>query len=234
MRYDLASYFYEPINSLLERSTGIGGARKRLISMATGRVLELGVGTQLAFLAVDFHIVNHAIAKTLLFFTVGAFIYHSKAVKVDKLAGVGREMPLTTPLFALATLSLAGVPLLNVFFSKMLIFNALLQASPLIISVVIITSAIAAWTYFQLFVTLWRGKPVEGHNHEHEAVGRHEIPIFVAVNFLLGILVVVFGLLAPAIIDKFFHLASVQAIDYNAYTPSSFRGWGLILSGRSL
>jgi len=47
MRYDMASYIYEPINSLLEIPTGIRKARKRLISMARGRVLELGVGTGL-------------------------------------------------------------------------------------------------------------------------------------------------------------------------------------------
>ena len=47
MRYDMASYIYEPINSLLEIPTGIRKARERLISMAKGRVLELGVGTGL-------------------------------------------------------------------------------------------------------------------------------------------------------------------------------------------
>lgn len=47
MRYDLASYVYEPINGLLEKPTGIRKARERLISQARGRVLELGVGTGL-------------------------------------------------------------------------------------------------------------------------------------------------------------------------------------------
>ncbi len=47
VKYDLASHFYEPINGLLERPTGIRKARKKLISQAKGRVLELGVGTGL-------------------------------------------------------------------------------------------------------------------------------------------------------------------------------------------
>jgi len=47
VKYDLASHFYEPINNLLERPTGIRKARKKLISQAKGRVLELGVGTGL-------------------------------------------------------------------------------------------------------------------------------------------------------------------------------------------
>ena len=201
---------------------------KRLIAYSTilhmGYLfMTLGVGTQLALMAIDFHIVNHAIAKMLLFFTVGAFIYRTGKTNIEDLAGVGREMPINTFLFSLATLSLVGVPPLNVFFSKMLIFNALLQVSPLVASIVVITSAIAAWAYFRLFITLWRGKPVEGHHHghdEHEEPERHEVPLFVAVNLLLGILVVVLGLLAPVIIDRFFHPAAVQAMEWQSYVDA--------------
>lgn len=200
---------------------------KRLVAYSTilhmgYLIMGLGVGTQLALTAVLYHTVNHAIAKGMLFLSVGAFIHHAGTRKIDELAGIGREMPLTTALFALATLSLIGVPPLNVFFSKMLIFNALLQVSPLAASVVVITSAIAAWAYFGLFITLWRGKPVEGHHHEHEKhkgeePERHDVPLFVAVNLVLGILVVVLGVLAPVIIDKFFNPAAVQAMDYQSY-----------------
>ncbi|MCD6372715.1 MAG: cation:proton antiporter [Thermococcus sp.] len=200
---------------------------KRLVAYSTilhmgYLIMGLGVGTQLALTAVLYHTVNHAIAKGMLFLSVGAFIHHAGTRKIDELAGVGREMPLTTALFALATLSLIGVPPLNVFFSKMLIFNALLQVSPLAASVVVITSAIAAWAYFGLFVTLWRGKPVEGHHHGHkehegEEPERHDVLLFVAVNLILGILVVILGVLAPVIIDKFFNPAAVQAMDYQGY-----------------
>ncbi len=198
---------------------------KRLVAYSTilhmgYLVMALGVGTQLALTAFLYHTVNHAIAKGMLFLTVGAFIHHAGTRKIDELAGIGKKMPLTTALFALATLSLIGVPPLNVFFSKMLIFNALLQVSPLVASVVVITSAIAAWAYFRLFITLWRGKPVEGHHHghdEHEEPERHEVPLFVAVNLVLGILVVILGVLAPVIIDKFFHPAAVQAMEWQSY-----------------
>ncbi len=43
----MASYVYEPINTLLEVPTDIRRARKELIGKARGRVLELGVGTGL-------------------------------------------------------------------------------------------------------------------------------------------------------------------------------------------
>ncbi|AMQ19362.1 proton-conducting transporter transmembrane domain-containing protein [Thermococcus peptonophilus] len=189
--------------------------------------MTLGVGTELAVLAINFHIVNHAIAKMLLFFTVGAFIYRTGKTKIDELSGVGKKMPVTTFLFGIATLSLVGVPPLNVFFSKMLIFDALMQKSVWLASVVIITSAIAAWAYFKLFITLWRGKPVEGHGHhgenEHEeekhnlGIEGGEVWTLTSVNLILGLLVVLFGILAPVLIDSYFHGAAVQAMDYKSY-----------------
>ena len=193
--------------------------------------MTLGVGSELALLAVDFHIVNHAIAKALLFFTVGAFIYRAGTSRINELEGIGREMPLTTSLFALATLSLVGVPPLNVFFSKMLIFDALLQVSPVLASVVVITSAIAAWAYFRVLVLLWRGRPVEGHHHGHEEkVEGEEVPAFLVVNLILGALVVLLGIFAPVLIDGFFHPAAVQAMDWQGYVEAVKRLSEVVLS----
>jgi len=212
-----ATAFLGSIMMLVQRDV------KRLIAYSTilhmGYLfMTLGVGTRLALMAIDFHIVNHAIAKMLLFFTVGAFIYRTGKTSIDDLAGVGREMPLNTFLFAIATLSLVGVPPLNVFFSKMLLFNALLQVSPVLASVVVVTSAIAAWAYFGLFITLWRGKPVEGHHHGHEEEPeKKEIWSFTGINVILGALVVVLGIFAPVIIDRFFYPAAAQAMDYGTY-----------------
>ncbi|MDV3103901.1 class I SAM-dependent methyltransferase [Thermococcus waiotapuensis] len=47
MGYDPVSYVYEPINTILEVPTGIRKARRELVSLAEGKVLELGVGTGL-------------------------------------------------------------------------------------------------------------------------------------------------------------------------------------------
>ena len=157
---------------------------------------------------------------------------------MEELAGVGKSMPVTTFLFGIATLSLVGVPPLNVFFSKMLIFDALMQRSVWLASVVIITSAIAAWAYFRLFITLWRGKPVEGHGHgeEHneetgEPIEGGEVWTLTSVNLILGVLVVLFGIFAPVLIDSYFHQAAVQAMDYQSYIEAVRKLAEAILTG---
>ncbi|WP_297416588.1 proton-conducting transporter membrane subunit [Thermococcus sp.] len=199
---------------------------KRLIAYSTilhmGYLfMTLGVGTQLALTAIDFHLVNHAIAKALLFFTAGAFIYRAGTSRIEELTGIGQAMPVNTFLFGIAVLSLVGVPPLNVFFGKMLIFDALMQVSPWLASVVVITSAIAAWAYFKVFVYLWRGKPSGGHGHGHDEKEKRwnikEVWTFNAVNVVLAAMVVLLGIFAPMLVDKIFHPAAAQAMDYTSY-----------------
>lgn len=180
--------------------------------------MTLGVGTQLALIAINFHIINHAIAKIFLFFTIGAFIYKTKTTKIEKMAGVGNTMPVNTFLFGIAILALVGIPPFNVFFGKLLIFDALMQVSPWLASVVIITSAISAWAYFKTFLYLWRGKPLKNHENVKSIKWKiGEIWTFNAVNIILAILVVMLGLFAPIIIDKIYHPAAIQAMNYRAY-----------------
>ncbi len=219
-----ATAFLGSIMMLVQRDV------KRLIAYSTilhmGYLfMTLGVGTQLALIAVDFHLVNHAIAKMLLFFTVGAFIYRAGTSRIEELAGIGRAMPVNTFLFGIAVLSLVGVPPLNVFFGKMLIFDALMQVSPWLASVVVITSAIAAWAYFKAFIYLWRGKPSEGHGHGHEEHGEHkwnvgEVWTFNTVGVVLAILVIALGIFAPVLIERVFHPAAAQAMDWQGYVEA--------------
>ncbi len=68
MRYDLASYVYGPINTLLEKPTGIRRARMELIGKARGKVIELGVGTglNLPFYREDVEVVGVDVSEGML------------------------------------------------------------------------------------------------------------------------------------------------------------------------
>lgn len=64
------------------------------------------------------HIFNHAIIKSTLFLSAGAFIYLGGIRTVDDLVGVGKQMPIVTGCFTLAALSMIGFPPFNGFISK--------------------------------------------------------------------------------------------------------------------
>jgi NADH-quinone oxidoreductase subunit L len=78
--------------------------------------LACGVG---AFSAGIFHLMTHAFFKALLFLGAGSVI-HGLTGEQDlrKMGGLRTHLPITFPTFFIATLAIAGFPLLSGFFSK--------------------------------------------------------------------------------------------------------------------
>lgn len=70
----------------------------------------------------------HALAKNALFLGAGAVIYATNHTRVDQLRGIGRQMPVTMSCFALASLSIIGVPPMGGFISKWFLLDAGLRA----------------------------------------------------------------------------------------------------------
>ena len=67
-----------------------------------------------AFLQITFH----ALAKDVLFLCAGSIIFATGSTRVDELKGIGRRMPVTMWCFAIASLSLIGIPPMGGFFAK--------------------------------------------------------------------------------------------------------------------
>jgi multicomponent Na+:H+ antiporter subunit D len=74
-----------------------------------------------------FHIMNHAISKSLLFLCSGAFLLSVESRNLDDLAGIGRKMRITGLAFIIGSLALAGVPPLNGFQSEFMIILSGIQ-----------------------------------------------------------------------------------------------------------
>ena len=81
-------------------------------------VLGFTLLSETAFEGSLLHIINHGVLKITLFFAAGALHVHLHLDHVSELDGVGRRMPLTMGAFALASLGLAGLPLMGGFLSK--------------------------------------------------------------------------------------------------------------------
>jgi len=78
----------------------------------------------LALLAGLFHLFNEAIFKALLFMNAGAVVYRTGTRDLNRVGGLGRIMPYTAGAALFAALALAGLPPLNGFASKWLIYQA--------------------------------------------------------------------------------------------------------------
>lgn len=98
-----------------------------------------------------FHMINHALFKTLLFLSAGAFAYTYKTWDIRKLPLLRGNFILVTTLL-IGFLSLIGVPPLNGFYSKSFIFyaftgNKFLLFFLILIQILIILSVIRIFYY---------------------------------------------------------------------------------------
>ncbi len=91
-------------------------------------LMAVSFGTSLGVAGGLMHFVNHMLLKDTLFLVAGAVMVASHATMLDELGGLGRRMPITFGIFLFAGLSLSGIPPLNGFSSKWLIFMAAFQS----------------------------------------------------------------------------------------------------------
>lgn len=84
--------------------------------------LLFGLDSDLANVAALFHILNHATFKASLFMAAGIIDHETGTRDMRLLHGLWRYMPYTAVLAVVASLAMAGVPLLNGFLSKEMFF----------------------------------------------------------------------------------------------------------------
>ena len=86
-----------------------------------------GLSTPMAVVAGVFHILNHATFKASLFMAAGIIDHETGTRDMRRLGGLRRLMPATSALAIIASLAMAGIPLLNGFLSKEMFFTEALD-----------------------------------------------------------------------------------------------------------
>ena len=102
--------------------SSIGHAGYILIGISIAPFSGLGLQASL------FHILNHAVMKGAAFIAVAGIVTALAVTHLDKLKGLGRRMPITALGLVISLLALAGVPPLNGFWSKLMLFGAAIDA----------------------------------------------------------------------------------------------------------
>ncbi len=91
-------------------------------------VYSVGAG---GIFAAQFHLLSHAVFKALLFLAAGAVIHIVHTRNLEDMGGLGKKMPFVRTVFIIGALALAGIPILNGFWSKEMILEAGLLHGPL-------------------------------------------------------------------------------------------------------
>lgn len=154
--------------------------------------LLLGLGTDLAAVAAVFHIINHAVFKASLFMAVGIIDHESGTRDMRKLNGLWKYMPWTATLAMVAASSMAGVPLLNGFLSKEMLFTETLHQYTLgalswWIPLLATAGGAFAVAYSLRFMhdVFFNGEPIDLPRTPHEPPRYMRVPVEVLVVLCL-------------------------------------------------
>lgn len=97
------------------------------VSQVGYMVLGIGTGVPVGIAGGLFHMLNHAIYKTGLFLSAGSVEMWAKTDEIDELGGLAGKMPMTFVSFLVAAMAIAGVPPLNGFVSKWMVYQGVIQ-----------------------------------------------------------------------------------------------------------
>jgi len=98
------------------------------ISQVGYMILGIGTGTAIGLAGGLFHMLNHTIYKSALFLCAGVVEKETGTTDLDRLGGLARLMPVTFITFTVAALSISGIPPLNGFASKWMIYQGIISS----------------------------------------------------------------------------------------------------------
>lgn len=127
-------------------------------------LLGMGLNTSLGMAGAVFHLLNHALFKSLLFYNAGALEKGLGTRDLRKMGNITRLMPVTARSSMVASLAISGIPPFNGFFSKLLIIIAAVNArQPAYALVAVVGSLLTLSSFLKVQRYGIRGKdPVEG------------------------------------------------------------------------
>ncbi|GMB00767.1 hydrogenase 4 subunit B [Pelosinus sp. IPA-1] len=156
----------------------------------------------LAFTAALYHVVNHALFKSLAFMGAGAVLQSAHTKNMEQLGGLIKRMPYTAGFFLVAAVAISALPPLNGFVSEWLTFQALLclplaltgiigkVGSASLIALLGLTGALAAACFVQTFGITFLAKPRS--KKAEEAV--EAAPTMLIAMGLLAVLCILLGI----------------------------------------
>jgi multicomponent Na+:H+ antiporter subunit D len=115
------------------------------VSQAGFILLAFGIGlsNSLGYTAAVFHLFNVVALEALLFFCAGVIIHHAGTSDMGRLKGFAGFSPVLNYAFLIGILANAGIPLLNGFSSKWLIYVAALDVNPVFMVLAVLASVLA-------------------------------------------------------------------------------------------
>ncbi|MBN2375893.1 MAG: hypothetical protein JXD22_05815 [Sedimentisphaerales bacterium] len=131
------------------------------ISQVGYMVLGIGTGSLIGIAGAVFHMVNHAMYKSCLFLVAGSVQKQTGTTELDKLGGLAKVMPLSFFACVVSALAISGVPPLNGFTSKWLVYQAVLEIpsrlAPFLVLAAVFGSALTLASFIKVIHSVFLG-----------------------------------------------------------------------------
>ncbi len=174
--------------------SSISQAGYMLIGLAVALYSTQGIAASL------FHILNHAVMISAAFIAAAAVIVVLSGYGIEKYKGLGYRMPITAIVMTISLLALAGIPPLNGFWSKLLLFGAAIDSGqqiwwgPYLAIAAILNSALSLGYY------AWIIRKMYMEDGENRVRQKEPKSIVAVLLFALGFMVI-FGIWYGPILD---------------------------------
>jgi len=170
------------------------------VSQVGYMIIGIGTGNPIGIAGALFHMLNNTVYKTGLFLAGGAVESRTGTSDLDRLGGIGRFMPWTFGTFLVAAFAISGIPPLNGFVSKWMIYQGLFQMQGsgnhlwvVWLAAAMFGSGLTLASFMKLTHAIFLGRPSQ---HVEEGNIREVGTVLLIPMILLAVLCIGFGVFA--------------------------------------
>jgi multicomponent Na+:H+ antiporter subunit D len=171
--------------------------------------MGIGFASPLGMIGAVLHVLNHALMKACLFLVAGnlrARVGHSMIPQLTR--SLRMSMPWTMAAFAVAALSMVGIPPMAGFFSKWyLVLAGVEESNWLFVAVILLSSLLNAVYFFRVLEKVYLVKGESDSPAEERSDERHEAPtLMLAPTLALAVAIILAGFANAWIVDHVIRL----------------------------
>jgi len=180
------------------------------VSQVGYMVLGFGLGSLIGIAAGLFHMINHALYKSGLLLTAGSVEYRTGKEEISASGGLSKTMPITFISALVFALSISGIPPLNGFASKWMIYQGIIEFGEgtgiahqlwiLWLGLAILGSALTLASFIKFIGGIFLGRQREEFKNIKETPVLMWIPLII-----LALICITFGIFATGyVVPKIF------------------------------
>ena len=191
------------------------------VSQVGYMVLGIGTASVVGIIGGLFHMINHSIYKSCLFLGSAAVEKKTGTTALEKLSGLARLLPITFISMTVAAFAISGIPPMNGFFSKWMIYQSLLEFNqPVYLIAAMFGSALTLASFVKVIHSLFLGAPSEEYKNVKKEGFWIGFPLLV-----LAALCIILGIFPGLLIDNYLIPAVSEYMPVSSYPSAGDAVW---------